>query len=99
MSNNYVLYSPEVEKPLEDEQNFIDEIIASMTRLSQRTREKYGEHVRVTHAKTHGLAVGELTVFHNLPEHLAQGLPFFGAGLCPVPACYFSTNISLTENK
>ncbi|RYY29182.1 MAG: catalase [Sphingobacteriaceae bacterium] len=74
MENKYVAYSPEVEKLIEDEQHIIDEIIASMTRLSGRTHEKFGRNVRVSHAKSHGLAVGELTVSDNLPEYLAQGL-------------------------
>lgn len=74
MKNNYVPYNPSVEVPIEDEQHVIDEIIASMTRLNGRTREKFGHNVRVSHAKSHGLAVGELTVMDSLPEHLAQGL-------------------------
>ena len=84
MSNNYVLYSPQVEMPLEDEQKIFDEINESMTRLSGRTREKFGENVRVSHAKSHGLAVGELTVLENLPEHLAQGLFAEGGKTYPV---------------
>ena len=74
MNSSYVRYSLNVEKPIEDEQKVIDEIVESMTRLSVRTREKYGHNVRVSHAKSHGLAVGELTVPDNLPEPLAQGL-------------------------
>lgn len=74
MINGYVHYNPIVEKKIEDEQKIIDEIIESMTRLSSRTHEKYGHNVRVSHAKSHGLAVGKLTVKENLPEHLAQGL-------------------------
>ncbi|GAB3702751.1 catalase family protein [Spirosoma flavus] len=45
-----------------------------MKRLDGRTHEAYGHHVRVSHAKSHGLAVGELVVLDNLPEELAQGL-------------------------
>lgn len=83
MLDNYVLYQPEVETLLEDEQKTINEIIESMTRLSGRTKEKYGHNVRVSHAKSHGLAVGELTVSDNLPEYLAQGL-FAKGGSYPV---------------
>ncbi|RZL05558.1 MAG: hypothetical protein EOO89_26170, partial [Pedobacter sp.] len=74
MINSYVKYSPEVEQPLENEQQLIDDVIASMNRLDGRTKEMYGKHVRVSHAKSHGLAVGKLVVQDNLPDHLAQGL-------------------------
>lgn len=74
METQYVLYRPDVETLLEDESQIIDDILASMHRLSGRTREQYGHNVRVSHAKSHGLAVGELTVLDNLPEPLAQGL-------------------------
>lgn len=74
MSAQYVPYTPDVEKKLDDEQQIISDIIASMTRLAGRTREQYGREVRVSHGKSHGVAVGELTVLGNLPEPLAQGL-------------------------
>ena len=83
MSKEYIIYSPEVEVKLDDEQKIINEIIESMTRLSGRTREKYGHNVRVSHAKSHGLATGELIVADDLPEPLAQGL-FSKSGIFPV---------------
>ena len=51
-----------------------DASLACVTRLSERTRKQYGHEVRVSHGKSHGLAVGELTTFDNLPEPLPQGL-------------------------
>lgn len=83
MTTPYVLYSPAVETIGDDEKQVIDDILASMHRLNGRTKEMYGHNVRVSHAKSHGLAVGELTVLDNLPEHLAQGL-FAQAGTYPV---------------
>lgn len=74
MSTQYVPYSPTVETRQPDEDQVVADIIASMTRLSERTRAQNGHEVRVSHGKSHGLAVGELTVFDNLPEPLAQGL-------------------------
>lgn len=74
MSTQYVPYSAGVEQPADDEQQVFADIIASMTRLSERTRAQVGHEVRVSHGKSHGLAVGELTVLDNLPEPLAQGL-------------------------
>jgi hypothetical protein len=79
MTNQYVRYSPDVEKIPDDEAETINNILASMHRLNDLTREMYGHNVRVSHGKSHGLAVGELTVMDNLPEHLAQGLFAKGA--------------------
>jgi hypothetical protein len=85
MSAKYVPYNPGVETPKEDEEQTFNDIIASMRRLDGRTREQYGQHVRVSHGKSHGLAVGELTVLGNLPEPLAQGL-FAHAATYPIIA-------------
>lgn len=74
MTTQYVLYRPEVEIIDEHEEQVIGDILASMHRLDDRTKAMYGRHVRTSHAKSHGLAVGQLTVLDNLPEHLAQGL-------------------------
>ncbi len=74
MASLYVAYRPEVEQKLEGEQQIIADILASMQRLDRRTHEMYGHHVRVSHGKSHGVAVGKLTVLDNLPPHLAQGL-------------------------
>ncbi|RZK24080.1 MAG: catalase [Hymenobacter sp.] len=83
MPAQYVPYNPSVETPKDDEEQTFKDIIASMQRLDGRTREQYGHHVRVSHGKSHGLAVGELTVLGNLPEPLAQGL-FAQAATYPV---------------
>jgi len=83
MEKQYVLYRPDVETLLDDEAQIIDDILASMHRLNGRTREMYGHNVRVSHAKSHGLAVGELTILDNLPEPLAQGV-FAQPGSHPV---------------
>jgi hypothetical protein len=74
MSRQYVPYSPGVEQIAEDEEQTINDILASMHRLNDRTKEMYGHNVRVSHGKSHGVAVGELTVLDDLPEYLAQGL-------------------------
>ena len=74
MASLYIDYHPDVEQPIDDEQQVIADILASMQRLDQRTHDMYGKHVRVSHGKSHGVAVGELTVLDDLPAHLAQGL-------------------------
>jgi hypothetical protein len=79
MITQYVQYRSGVETIAEDEEQTINDILASMHRLNDRTREMYGHNVRVSHGKSHGVAVGELIVLDELPEHLAQGLFTKGA--------------------
>ena len=77
---SFVRYSDSVESVPADEAQTIDAILASTHRLHQRTHAKFGEAVRVSHAKAHGAAVGELIVADDLPEPLAQGV--FKPGAC-----------------
>ena len=67
-------YSEAVEVPLPDEEAVIGRIIASMTRESGITAERYGRAVRASHAKSHGLRKGELVVMEGLAPELRQGL-------------------------
>ena len=73
-STAFVRYSDAVERIPADEERTIEAILASMHRLHARTHAKFGEAVRVSHAKAHGVAVGELSVADDLPEPLAQGV-------------------------
>ena len=73
-STSFVRYSAAVEHVPADEAQTIEAILASTRRLHERTHAEYGEAVRVSHAKAHGAAVGELVVADDLPEPLAQGL-------------------------
>lgn len=70
----YVRYADGVEEPQPDEQQLTDETVASMGRLNRFMFEKYRHAVRDAHAKSHGVLRGELHIYPNLPEHLAQGL-------------------------
>lgn len=83
MSNHFVRYSDTVEVVPEGENETIDKILESMHRLSGRTEKQYGHAIRVSHAKSHGVAVGELVVSDDLPEELRQGL-FSKPGHYPV---------------
>ena len=74
MANSYVLYTDTVETIPGDEHETIDKILESMHRLTGRTEKQYGHAIRVSHAKSHGVAVGELDVYGNLSEPLRQGL-------------------------
>lgn len=70
----FVRYSDGVESVSEDEEATINAILASTHRLHERTRAKFGQAVRVSHAKAHGVAVGELIVADDLPAVFAQGV-------------------------
>ena len=70
----FVRYSDSVESIPKDETRTIDDIMASLHRLSERNHAKGGKAVRVSHGKAHGLAVGELTVPDDLPAPLAHGV-------------------------
>lgn len=74
MSRDYLRYSDAVEVVPPDEEETIAKILQSMHRLFARTREQYGRPIRVSHAKSHGVAVGEMVVLGGLLPHLRQGL-------------------------
>ncbi len=74
MPSSFVRYSDAVEVVPEGEQETIAKILESMHRLSDRTQKQYGHAIRVSHAKSHGAAIGELVVSDDLPEPLRQGL-------------------------
>ena len=74
MSRTYVPYTADVEQVPADEAETIQKIIDSMHRVFARTQEKYERPLRVSHAKSHGVATGTLEVLPDLPPHLRQGL-------------------------
>lgn len=70
----YVPYSDEVEvkQPNEDEQT--RQVVESMARVNRLMFDKHRHGIRDAHAKSHGILRGELQIYANLPEPLAQGL-------------------------
>lgn len=70
----YVRYADGVEEIQPDEQRLTDETVESMARLNRYMFEKHRHAIRDAHAKSHGVLRGELHVYPNLPEHLAQGV-------------------------
>jgi hypothetical protein len=73
-SSSYIRYSDSIEVKQPDEQEIIQKIVDSMARVNRLMYEKYRHAIRDAHAKSHGILKGELQVYDNLPEHLAQGL-------------------------
>lgn len=70
----YVRYSDALESREAGEGEVVDRIIATMQAEGRITRERYGKAVRTSHAKSHGIARGELRVLDGLPPELRQGL-------------------------
>jgi len=71
---SFVRYGPGVEQIEADEQATFENIANAMRREGGVTHKRYGHAVRVSHAKAHGLAVGQLTVLDKLAPEYAQGL-------------------------
>lgn len=81
----YLRYAESVETVPPDEPETIARILESLHRLGHRTGEREGHAIRVSHAKMHGAATGELVVAEDLPAELRQGL-FASPGRYPVIA-------------
>ena len=69
-----VPYSPTVETRVEDEQQVIADLAATLTDIIDTVAADEGHAVRSVHAKSHGLIEAELDVLPDLPVELAQGL-------------------------
>lgn len=87
---NYLVYSPDVERPQVDEHVVFDELSRTMQHITRTMASRYRHAYRPVHAKSHGVLVGTFEVLPDLPRHLAQGL-FAVAGSHPV-ILRFSTN-------
>ena len=70
----YVRYSDDVEQIQPDEENLIQQTVEAFDRLRTTVFEKHRHGERDAHAKSHGALKGELQIYDNLPEQLAQGL-------------------------
>lgn len=67
-------YSDDVETELTDEAAVIEETIATMRHTMAQTFEVTRHATSGTHAKSHGIVTGRLTVDPDLPAELAQGM-------------------------
>lgn len=72
--SDYIRYHDRLEQKQENEDTVIDAIVASMMRVNERVFDKHRHAKRDAHAKSHGVLVGHVDVYDNLPIHLAQGV-------------------------
>lgn len=76
-----IRYRDDLEAELPDEAEVIEETIATMRHTMEQTFEVTRHATAGTHAKSHGIVTGTLTVHEDLP-------PEFGQGLFAEPAVY-----------
>ncbi len=74
MTSTATLYRPDIETPIENEEQVHRDLIDTMRSITETTSKDYGHAVRSVHAKAHGILSGELTIADGLPPELAQGL-------------------------
>lgn len=70
----YLRYHDGIEQHAANEDELIDQIVASMGRVNRKVCDKHRHATRDAHAKSHGMLVGDITIYGGLPEHLRQGL-------------------------
>ena len=70
----YVRYRDDIEVSEIGEEQIFSDIIGTLRRQDRAMQERCGHALRVSYAKSHGLATGELRVAANLPTELRQGL-------------------------
>ncbi len=95
MTTRLLLFDPAFEQVPEDEADTIAELAEAMPSITEKTYADSGHALRIVHAKSHGLLVGELQVVAGLPRELAQGifarpatLPVVLRLCPPIPAMY-----------
>lgn len=69
-----IRYRDDLETELPDEAAVIEETIDTMRHTLEQTFEVQRHATSATHAKSHGVATGTLTVHRDLPPELAQGM-------------------------
>jgi hypothetical protein len=70
----YVLYDDSIEVKQPNEDQLVENILASMARVNRLVFDKHRHATRDAHAKSHGIVKGTLTIYGNLPGSLSQGL-------------------------
>ncbi len=74
LPTSYVRFADGVEEIQPNEDQLGTDTVDSMARVARMMFEKNRHAIRDAHAKSHGILRGELQLYPNLPEHLAQGM-------------------------
>lgn len=69
-----IRYADDVEQVSDEEAAITEKIIATMLHTQGQVFEEFRHGTAATHAKSHGIATGTLTVAEGLRPELAQGL-------------------------
>jgi catalase len=72
--SHFQRYSPDLDKPHEEEKETADAIAHTMLEIAHKTFADEGHALRSVHAKSHGLLKGTFEIFADLPTALAQGI-------------------------
>jgi hypothetical protein len=70
----FIRYTDNIEVKQPDEDEISQQIVDTMARVNRLMFEKHRHAIRDAHSKSHGVLKGELRIYDNLPEYLAQGL-------------------------
>lgn len=89
---------PRIERVEDNEEEKINDIIASFHSMQEKNSEKHGHGLRGTHTKVQGIVKGTLTVPADLPPHLSQGL-FLYPGKYPVILRYASEATQVEDDR
>ena len=95
---DYVLYSPELDKPIAGEGQIVQKLVDVLHRNNEWTFKKFKHGMRDAHAKSHAVLEGELVVDSGLPQDLRQGL-FATPATYPVIARFSSTHPTLHSDQ
>ncbi|MDP9904587.1 catalase family protein [Arthrobacter bambusae] len=74
MPTTFTRYRDDLEHKVDNEDEIVASILASMSRANEAVAAKHRHGVRDAHAKSHGILAGELRVHANAPAPYRQGL-------------------------
>jgi len=74
MSVQAVRWSEDLETALPDEESVVEETVRLMRSTLEKSFEEHRHGTSATHAKSHGVVTGTVTVPDDLPPELAQGM-------------------------
>lgn len=100
MANTLVAWNdPAVEPPIDKENEKIQQVCTLANRIQGHNFTKHRHGFRTTHVKTQGIVKGSMTVFDDLPKHLAQGIFSKSGKEYPIGIRYANEPIFLDDDR